>query len=82
MEVKVTPTNVRKGKTVILSKDLPTDRNFGNKSIIKEGNRGEIMSAGFEFGKLRVNFYSHHFENRIIEINELSAANFLTVDIF
>ncbi len=79
---KLSAYNVKKGQKVILSKDLPLGNGFGNNYIIKEETRGDIISDGFENGRLQVRFYSHFLGTENVVFNELSAPNYLLVDIY
>ncbi len=79
---KVRFHNVKKSQRVFLSKDLPVAQGFGNRYPVKEDSRGSIMSDGFENGRLKVQFYSHSKGYENVELNELSAANYLLVDIY
>jgi len=79
---KVRIGNVKKGQRVTLAKDLPIGQGFGNKNPIKQGVRGDIISNGFESGRLKVSFYTHSFGTEQTEFNELSAANYLVTDIY
>lgn len=79
---KVRFHNVKKSQRVFLSKDLPIAQGFGNKYRVKENSRGDIKSDGFENGRLKVQFYSHFNGCENVEFNELSAANYLLVDIY
>lgn len=82
MLLKVKFNNVKKHQRVILSKDLPFGAGFGNKHLIKQDQRGDIISNGFERGRLKVKFYSHLNGTENVEFNELSAANYLLTDIY
>jgi len=74
--------NVRKGKTVVLSQELPVSGGFGNSHPIPADSRGEIVSEGFIMGMLQVQFYTHTYGTQITQFNELSAGNYLMVDIY
>ena len=78
---KVTVYNVKKGQSVIMSKQLPTDRLFGNKHPIQKDAKGYIMTEGFINGRLRVEFYTHAWGTQSVEFNELSANEFLLTDV-
>ena len=79
---RVRLNNVKKGQRVTLARDLPIGQGFGNKSLIKQGVRGDIISNGFENGRLKVSFYTHLSGGDKAEFNELSAANYLLTDIY
>ena len=79
---KVRFHNVKKLQRVLLSKDLPVAQGFGNRYPVKESSRGDITSNGFEEGRLKVRFYFHSNSYENVEFNELSAANYLLVDIY
>ncbi len=78
---KVLPEYVVKGKTVSLTKMLPTDKIFGNKYLVNEGTRGYVKSNGFESGRLKVEFYVSAYGTQYVEFNELSAKEYLQTDV-
>jgi len=73
--------NVKKGQRVILVKQLPVGRGFGNNNPIKEEARGDITSEGFVGGMLKVKFYTYITGTENVQFNELSAADYLQTDI-
>lgn len=79
---KLQQYNAKKDKTVILVKDLPTHRAFGNTRIIKKGEQGTIISNGFEEGMIHVSFYSHYLGTEKVKFNIFSAEEFLTTDVY
>ena len=82
MHSPLTFHKAKKHQRVILAKDLPVGQAFGNKRIIKQNERGDVLSNGFENGRLIVRFYSHYFGTDNVEFNELSAENYLQIDIY
>jgi hypothetical protein len=77
---RVNSYNVKQGKAVTLSKDLPTGHSFGNHYSIKEGSKGYVLGDGFVTGRLKVEFWTHVSGKQIVEFNTESAANYLTTD--
>ena len=84
MTHKVTLHNVKKHKSVYSSKEIGVNTGFKNTRTIPKGEKGEIISNGFEQGQLKVNFYNHFAApcNQLIEFNLLSAENYLLTDGF
>jgi hypothetical protein len=82
MHQKVRFDNVKKNQKVTLTRELPADRQFGNKRLIKEGSAGNVKSDGFVGGQLKVEFYSHYLGTELTQFNELSAYEFLMTDIY
>lgn len=68
MHSPLTFHNAKKHQRVILAKDLPVGQAFGNKRIIKQNERGDVLSNGFESGRLKVRFYSHYFGQTMLSL--------------
>ncbi len=80
MLAPVEPEFVFKGMPVVLAKDLPSDRLFGNRHPIVVSGRevkGYVTSNGFEGGVLVVRFHS---PPETVRLNEFSARAYLTCD--
>ena len=74
--------NAKKNRRVIVAKDIIPGRGFQNKFIVRQDSRGDIVSDGFEQGMVKVKFYTHATGTQLLEFNELSAANFLLIDVY
>jgi len=77
---KVRVNNVKKKQRVVLVKELPLGKSFGNKNVIPKDTRGDIASEGFVAGTLTVKFYTHLSGTENTKFNELSAGEFLITD--
>jgi hypothetical protein len=82
MDQKVSLFNVKKGTPVRLSKPLPIGRGFGNNYPLPTFARGYVKSDGFVSGQLKVDFDSHMYGKETVTFHELSAREYLVVNIY
>jgi hypothetical protein len=88
MEKSVTLSNVKKGSTVKLTRDLPLNHGFGNTQHLRSPDHhgihrsGRVISNGFEAGMLSVRFDLYPEGTQHVRFNELSAARHLNTDIY
>ncbi|MEP7279635.1 MAG: hypothetical protein ABI813_13375 [Bacteroidota bacterium] len=80
MMQKVRLNNVKKNKKVLLTKELPITKSFGNRNPVPKDARGDVTSEGFVGGMLNVKFYTHLHGTENTRFNELSAADYLLTD--
>jgi hypothetical protein len=88
METSVTLSNVKRGCTVKLTRDLPLNHGFGNTQHLKSPTHhgihrsGHVISNGFEAGMLLIRFDLYPEGTHHVRFNELSAARYLNTDIY
>jgi hypothetical protein len=81
MNQKIRLDNVKKNKRVFLVKELPVNRSFGNKNPVPNGKWGDITSEGFVDGVLKVKFWTHLSGTENTRFNELSAREYMLVEV-
>jgi hypothetical protein len=88
MLLSVNLSNVKKGSIVVLKRDLPLNNDLGNTHHIVavshygQQRSGHVTSNGFEAGMLNVQFDLYPEGTQRVRFNELSAANYLLIDIY
>lgn len=81
MMQKVQVNNVKKNKRVLLVKELPASKIFGNKNLLPKDARGDVTSEGFVAGSLKVKFYTHQHGTENTQFSIDAALNFLQTDV-
>ncbi len=81
MMQKVRVNNVKKNQRVVLVKELPLNRSFGNNHVVPKDTRGNVSSEGFVAGMVSVKFYTHAYGTENTKFNLSSAEDFLLTDV-